>query len=203
MIVPNDHKATLVRYYRRERDQFRAKLDGLGERDMRWPMVPTGTNLLGLVKHVGSVQLGYFGETFGRPADVEAPWLQDDAEVNADMWVPAGETSAEIFEFWRTSCEHADATIDALDADATGRVPWWPADRDPVTLHQILVHMTVEMARHAGHADIVRELIDGKAGNNDRNLPDQTTDEWAALRARIEQSAEQAAGWPNGAEPGI
>jgi hypothetical protein len=188
-----DHKATLVRYYRRERDQLRAKLDGLGERDMRWPMVPTGTNLLGLIKHVGSVQVGYFGETFGRPLEREIPWLDDEAEANADMWVPAYETSKEIFEFWRLSCAHADATIDALELDAPGAVAWWPEERRRVTLQQILVHMTVEMSRHAGHADIVRELIDGRAGNNDRNLPDQSADEWAAYRARIEEAAEQAA----------
>ena len=53
-----------------------------------------------------------------------------------------------------------------------------PPERQQVTLQQIMVHVTVEIARHAGHADIVRELIDGAAGDNDGNLPDQTAQEW-------------------------
>lgn len=194
MIEIAEPKATLHRYYRLQRDQMLAKLDGLSERDMRWPMVPTGTNLLGLIKHVASVQLGYFGEVFDRPADREPSWLSEDAPVNADMWVTADETSEEIIEFWRYSSAHADATIEALDLDALGAVPWWPEERRQVTLHQILVHMTVEIARHAGHADIVRELIDGRAGNNDRNLPDQSADVWADYRNQIEEAADQAAG---------
>jgi uncharacterized damage-inducible protein DinB len=188
-----DPKATLHRYLRRQRDQLVAKLDGLGEREARWPGTPTGTNLLGLVKHVASVQLGYFGETFGRPADRELPWTADDAEVNADMWATADETREQILELYAFSAAHADATIDALQIDSLGRVPWWPEERATVTLHQILVHMTVEIARHAGHADILRELHDGTAGNKDGNLPDQSAAEWAAYRARLEQAAIDAA----------
>ena len=59
---------------------------------------------------------------------------------------------------------HSDTTIDALPLDAVGHVPWWPADRNEVTLHRIMAHMIAETHRHAGHADIVRELIDGAAG---------------------------------------
>ena len=56
-------------------------------------------------------------------------------------------------------------------------------------MHQIMVHVSVEMARHAGHADILRELIDGTAGNKDGNLPDQSAEEWAAYRKRLEETA--------------
>ena len=66
------------------------KLEGLSEYDSRRPMTPTGTNLLGLVKHVASVELGYFGETFGRPFDEPLPWSVG-AEANADMWATADE----------------------------------------------------------------------------------------------------------------
>jgi uncharacterized damage-inducible protein DinB len=191
--APPDFKATLHRYLRVQRDTFLAKLDGLGERDLRWPMTPTGTNLLGLVKHVASVQLDYLGEVFGRPAGRALPWFDDGAEVNADMWATADETSEEIIELFRFSSSHADATVDALDIDSTGHVPWWPPERQPVTLHQILVHLTVEIARHAGHADIIRELIDGSAGNNDGNLPEQSEAEWGAYRSRLERVAEDAA----------
>jgi hypothetical protein len=186
-------KATLHYYYRRQRDNLLAKVTGLGERDMRRPMTPTGTNLLGLLKHVGSVQLGYFGEVFDRPSGRKLPWFDDDAEADADMWAPASQSSEEIFDLWRHSCDHADATIDALDLDATGTVPWWPEERRHVTLHGTLGKMTVEPAGLAAHADIIRELTDGSAGNNDRNLTDRSADEWAAHRARVEQAAEQAA----------
>jgi uncharacterized damage-inducible protein DinB len=190
---PVGAKAVLHRYLRIQRDQLLAKLDGLGERDVRWPLTPTGTNLLGLVKHVASVQLGYFGEVFDRPSGRELPWLSDGSEVNADMWATAEETREEIVELHRFSAAHSDATIEALDIDSPGEVPWWPPQRRRVTLDRILVHMTVETARHAGHADIVRELIDGRAGNNDGNLAELSGAQWRAYRSRLELAAEAAA----------
>jgi hypothetical protein len=156
-------------------------------------MTGTGTNLLGLVKHVASVELGYFGEVFDRPSNVPLPWLDDGAEMNADMWATPDESREEIISLYRQAAAQADATIDALTLDSPGRVPWWSAERQAVTLHQIMVHMCVEMARHAGHADIIRELIDGAAGNNDGNLPDQTPEEWATYRQRLEEAALEAA----------
>ncbi len=190
---PPDPKATLHRHLRVQRDQLLAKLDGLGERDVRWPMTSTGTNLLGLVKHVASVQLEYFGEVFGRPSGRPLPWLGDGSEVNADMWATATETRAEITDLYRFSCAHADETIGTLELDSIGEVPWWPPQRNQVTLHEILVHMTAETARHAGHADIIREMIDGKAGNDDGNLPNLSAEDWGAYRSRLEQVAQAAA----------
>jgi hypothetical protein len=154
-------------------------------------MTPSGTNLLGLVKHVASVELGYFGEVFGRPSGRELPWFGDDAEADADLWATAGETREQIIELHRFSAAHSDATIESLPLDAVGEVPWWAPDRRRVTLHQILVHMCVETARHAGHADIIRELIDGAIGNGpaDPNIPTRSAEDWAAHRARIEAAA--------------
>lgn len=190
---PPPPKAILHRYLRVQRDQLLAKLDGLGEREMRWPMTPTGTNLLGLVKHVAGVQLGYFTEVFGRPLPMDLPWMEEEAEVNADMWATVEETRDEVVEVYRLSCDHADETIETLDLDSRGRVPWWPPERHDVTLQLILVHVGIEVARHAGHADIIRELIDGRAGNDDRNLPELTPEEWSAYRSRLERAAEEAA----------
>ncbi len=190
---PPPPKAILHRYLRVQRDQLLAKLDGLGEREMRWPMTPTGTNLLGLVKHVAGVQLGYFTEVFGRPFPMDLPWMEEEAEVNADMWATVEETRDEVVEVYRLSCDHADETIETLDLDSRGRVPWWPPERHDVTLQLILVHVGIEVARHAGHADIIRELIDGRAGNDDRNLPELTPEEWSAYRSRLERAAEEAA----------
>jgi uncharacterized damage-inducible protein DinB len=186
-------KETLQRYLSRARTQLLAKLDGLDERELRWPMTPTGTNLLGLVKHTASIQLGYLGEVFGRPADRPLSWLDDGAELNADMWATAEESSEEIIDLHHYSAAHSDATVAALDLDARGAVPWWRPERREVTLHQILVHLIDETARHAGHADILRELIDGRAGNDDGNIPGPDEIDWVSYRARVEAAAIAAA----------
>ena len=181
------------RYLVDQRKALVARLDGVAERDARWPMTPTGTNLLGLIKHVASIELGYFGEVFDRPSNVPLPWFDEGAEINADMWATAQESRTDIVALYQRAAVHADATIEALILDSPGRVPWWPAERQQVTLQQIMVHVTVEIARHAGHADIIRELIDGAAGDGDGNVPDQTAEEWASYRLRLEQAAADAA----------
>lgn len=167
------------------------KLDGLSEYDVRRPMVPTGTNLLGLVKHLASVELGYFGDCFGRPHGEVLPWWDDDAEPNADMWARPDESRESMVSLYRRAAQHSDATIEKLPLDSVGRVPWWPPDRAEVSLHHILVHVATETHRHAGHADIVRELIDGSAGlrPGSGNLPDRDRDWWRAYRAQLEGAA--------------
>lgn len=186
-----DDKEALHYYLRLRRADLLAKVDGLSEYDSRRPLTPTGTNLLGLVKHVASVQLGYFGEVFGRPAGRDLPWLNDDAAPEADMWLPAEETREQIIELHQFSAAHTDATIEALPLDAVGEVPWWSPGRRRVTLHQILVHMCVETAQHLGHADILRELIDGAIGRgpDDPNIPQRSAEEWAEHWERIETAA--------------
>ena len=186
----SEPKATLQHYLDVARDAVVWKLDGLSEYDIRRPMTPTGTNLLGLVKHVASVELGYFGDVFGRPSGIALPWFEEDAEPNADLWATPDESREDILDLYRRARAHSDATIAALDLDAVGRVDWWGEHGD-VTLHQILVHMVTETNRHAGQADIVRELIDGAAGlraDND-NMPEVDADWWAQYRDRLERAA--------------
>ncbi|TQS40130.1 DinB family protein [Cryptosporangium phraense] len=188
-MTPYDPKADLQRYLQEARDALVGKLDGLSEYDLRRPLVPTGTNLLGLVKHAAGVEAGYFGETFDRPFPEPMPWFDDDAEPNADLWATADESPVSIVGLYRRVWAHADATIAALDLDAAGRVPWW--NRPDVSLHQILVHVIADLHRHAGHADIVRELIDGSVGMRSEgdNLPDVDREWWAGYRARLEDVA--------------
>jgi hypothetical protein len=188
-------KDDLRRSLQEARDALLWKLDGLTEYDARRPLVTTGTNLLGLVKHAAGTEAGYFGETFGRPFPEPMPWMDDDAEPNADMWATPEESRAEVVDRSRRVWAHADATIEALDLTAVGRVPWWPADQQRVTLHRVLVHVVAETHRHAGHADILREVIDGVAGRRSpgHNLPDGDGDWWARHRARLEDAARQAA----------
>jgi hypothetical protein len=190
-----DPKTTLVDGLARLQAQVLGKLAGLSEYDLRRPVTPSGTNLLGVVKHLASVQAGYFGATFGRPFPQDLPWLAEDAEVNADMWVTPEESTASVTDLYGASWEHAQGTFGALDLDATGKVPWWPPERRVVTLHQILVHVTTETARHAGHLDIVRETIDGDVGRyeGDPNVPGFDLTDWAAYRAKVEAAARAAA----------
>jgi len=192
-MTDREAKADLKRYLQAAREALVWKLDGLSDYEIRRPLTPTGTNLLGLVKHVAGVELWYFGDAFGRPPS-ERPWSEDDARNNADFWATADESREQIVRMYRRAWAHSDETIDALDLDARGHVPWWPAERSEVTLHQILVHVVAETNRHSGHADIVRELIDGAAGlqADDDNLRIRDQASWENYRNQLERVAEQA-----------
>jgi uncharacterized damage-inducible protein DinB len=190
----SDQKADLQRYLQIGRDAVLWKLDGLSEYNVRRPMTPTGTNLLGLVKHLATMELGYLGQVFGRPADEPMPWMAEGADINADMWATAEESREQIVGLYRRACAHSDATIDALDLDSAGQVPWWQEGRRDVTLRRILVHMISETDRHAGHADIVREMIDGAAGlrQDNSNLAPGDQAWWESYRDQLERIAEEA-----------
>ncbi|MFJ5518093.1 DinB family protein [Streptomyces griseoluteus] len=194
MTTTPDPKADLLRYLRSAREALLWKLEGLSEYDARRPLTPTGTNLLGLVKHAAGVELGYLGDTFGRPSGEPLPWLSETAEINADMWATAEESRADITGLYRRAWAHADATVEALPLDTVGRVPWWPSGRDEVTLHHAVVRVLADTQRHAGHADIVRELVDGVTGMDQGNtcMPSDDPAWWAGHRARVERAAREA-----------
>ena len=188
-------KEVLHGYLRSVREAVLGKFDGLAEYDARRPLTPTGTNLLGLVKHLAGIEFGYFGATFARPvADPPASFTGEafEADPNGDLWVTADESRSEIVAFNRGGGAHADATITALPLDAPGHVAHWPAERASVTLQQILVHVLVDTARHAGQADILREAIDGTVGMRrpGDNMPDV---DWDAHVQRVEEAARAAA----------
>jgi hypothetical protein len=170
------------------------KLDGLSEYDIRRPMTATGTNLLGLVKHLASVEFGCFGDTFGRPSTESLLWFEPEADANADMWATADESRDQLLGLYRRAWAHSDATIAALSLDAPGQVPWWPEGQREVTLQHMLVRMVAETNRHAGHADIVRELIDGSVGFRQDNANTAPGDErwWSDYRNRLEKAAHEA-----------
>lgn len=190
----SDPKSDLHEYLRAARQAMLWKLDGLSGYDVRRPLTPTGTNLLGLVKHLAHVELGYFGATFGRPSGIPSPWTDPDADPHLDMAATADESREQIVDLYHRAWAHADATIDALPVDAPGTVAHWPAERNRVSLHRILVHVTTETHRHAGHADIVRELIDGAVGlrPDNINVPAAEQRWWEQRRATLEQLARSA-----------
>ncbi|MFI5731829.1 DinB family protein [Kribbella sp. NPDC051587] len=189
-----DPKTMLQDYLREARSALEWKLDGLTEYQIRRPLTPTGTNLLGLVKHLSIVEARYFGDTFHRTFPEHLPWWEDDAEPNDDSWATEHESRAEIVDRYHRVCAHADATIAALPLDARGHVSWWGSP--DVTLHSILVHVLAETSRHAGHADILRENLDGATGMlpGNSNLPDHDAAWWEANYARIEAAAVRAGG---------
>jgi hypothetical protein len=165
-----------------------SKLKGLGEYDLRRPMTPTGTNLLGLVKHLAGLEYGYLGEALGRPGPETLPWIEDGSIWDgADMWALPGESSAYLTGLYRRACEHADVVIGELDLDTPARVAHWPEGKRDTTLGFLLVRMAAETAQHAGHADIVRELIDGRGGPDHDILDDAS---WRDYAARVQAAAD-------------
>lgn len=194
MNADDDVKSDLLTYLQRARDVLLFKLDGLSEYDRRRPLTPTGTNLLGLLKHLAFVEMGYFGPVFGRSVPEVEEWMVDEADDNADMWVTPDETTADVVARYRRAWAVTDATVAELPLDAVGTVPWW--SRPEVTLHKVLVHVIAETNRHAGHADLVRELIDGSVGNRSAgdNLPERDEGWWRAYRDGVEDAARRAGG---------
>jgi hypothetical protein len=163
-VIDEFAKEYLHRDLRQVREVMVWKLDGLGEYDIRRPLTATGTNLLGLLKHLALWESRYFGEVFDRPFPEPLARWDDLGQRGADMWATEDETRDEVIGRYRRVWEHSDATILALAVDAPGKVPWWP--RPDVMLFNVLVHMLTETSRHAGHADILREQLDGSTGTN-------------------------------------
>ncbi len=157
-----DAKEELRSYLRGARETLVWKLEGLSEYDIRRPMTPSGTNLLGLVKHSTATHLGYFGEVFGRSSAAVSERFAGGAGPAAEFWATAHESRQEIVNRYRSAWDFADATIDELTLDTVGHVWWWGDAR--VTLHHVVLHVIADTQRHAGHADILRELIDGATG---------------------------------------
>ncbi|MGW3334554.1 DinB family protein [Streptomyces rubiginosohelvolus] len=184
-------KDTLHRRLRRDREALLWKLDGLSEYDARRPLTATGTNLLGLVKHVATVEARYFGEVFGRPSPEPLSRWQD--HDGSDLWAAEDETRDRITGFYRRTWDHADATIDALPLDAPGHVPWWPEPHSETNLFAVMVHVLGETVRHTGHADILREGLDGRTGLRPEHEKPIDEEARAAYRAKIERAAAASA----------
>ena len=190
----SDLKQELHRKLQASRAVLLSKLDNLTEYDRRRPMTPTGTNLLGLVKHLAGLEYEYLGESFGYPAPETMSWIEDGSIwQGADMWARPDESSEYITTLYRRACAHADGVIAALGLEAPGSVAHWPEDRRATTLGVLLIRMVAETAQHAGHADIIRELIDGKGGP-DQDSVDETT--WQEYLAQVHAAASMFATSP-------
>ncbi len=185
---PERPRELQLRYLQRARNTVLEKLAGLSEHDLRRPLTPSGTNLLGLVKHLAGVELGYFGECSGRPTGIDLPF-DDDASYDQalDMYALPEESSTWVVDLYRRAWAHTDATVRELGTDAPARVPWW-GERAETTVGFLLVHVLHETAQHAGHADVLRELVDGTGGRDHDELGDDTW--WRAHLARVQAAAD-------------
>lgn len=185
-------KTILKNHLQACRNDLMWKLTGLSERDLRLPQTATGLNLVGVVKHMANVEIGYFGDTFGRPwpnSDEIVTQRQFESDPQADWYATENETADSVLDFYKRVWVFADETIDTHALDAQGTVPHWPAERAAVSLQQIMVHVIVDLARHVGQADIVRENMDGQVGLNPRspNMPEDQ--DWEAYLAKLRSLA--------------
>jgi Protein of unknown function (DUF664) len=182
-------KADLHRYLQQGRDSLLRALDGLGEYDIRRPLTPSGTNLLGLVKHLAGVELGYLGESVGRPAPVTLPWEEDGSVwQSADLWATADQSRAYLLDLYRVAWAHSDASLAALPLDAPATVSWWPEERRSTTFGSLVVRVVAETAQHAGHAEILRESLDGRGGQDRDSVGDAAW--WERYVADIQRAAD-------------
>lgn len=188
MSIPAGLATDLHRYLQDAREAMLRTLDGLSGYDVRRPMTPTGTNLLGLVKHLAGVELGYLSESVGRPAPA-LPWNEDGSVwEGADMWARADESREWILDLYRDAWRRSDAGLAELPLDAPAAPAWWPEETRQTTFGHLVVRVTAETAQHAGHAEIIRELIDGQAGRDRADLGDDAY--WAGYVAAIQAAAD-------------
>lgn len=188
-----DAKTALHEYLRGNREDLIWKLDGLSEREVRLPRTATGNNLLGVLKHCLNVEAGYFGPTFGREfptPDELVPLTAFDEDPQADWYAREDETKDGLIDLYRRVGAFADQTIDQLPLDAPGQVPWWRPGLQDVTLQRIIIHVTCDLARHAGHADIMREQHDTAVGlrRSNSNIPDDY--DWPAYVSKLTKLAD-------------
>lgn len=182
--------ADLHRYLQDSRDAVLSGLEGLSEYDMRRPMTPSATNILGLVKHLATMELGYLGDCVGRPSPVRLPWVEDGSIWDgADMWVKAEESSDEVIGIYRAAWRHSDESIGQLALDAPAEVAWWSAERRVTTFGHLLTRMVAETAQHAGHVDIIREMIDGRGGRDHNDIGDAQW--WERYVELVQRAADQ------------
>ena len=180
-------KANLHSALRKARETNLSKLEGLSEYDLRRPLTPTGTNLLGVVKHLGGMEYGYLGATFGRTMSEPIPG-DDDIWNNGDMWARPDESSGFLIGWYQRACEHADETVRLHDLSAPGVVPHWPEGKNATTLGAALTIVIGEESRHGGHMDVVRELIDGRADTYHDDFGDAA--KWREYVAKVQAAAD-------------
>ena len=159
-----DERATLEGFLGWQRETLVLKCSSLDAADLaRRSVEPSTLSLLGLVRHLSDVERGWFRRVM---AGEDAPRhfsSESDPDGDFDGAAPNPALVAEAWDTWRSEVAFAERFVaDAPDLDITGEVP--DPSRGPMSLRWVLVHMIAEYARHLGHADLLRERIDGSVG---------------------------------------
>jgi hypothetical protein len=159
-LVMGDEKALLKKHLRAIQQSLLWKVEGLSDEDLRRPMTKTGTNLIGIVKHLTGVTYAYLCSSFGRPTE-PIPWEHDEELFHGlDFWATPDDSCEEIIAMYRRASDASMRTIDELDLDTEGRHHAGVA----VSLRWMILVVLADTLRHTGHADVVREMIDGRVG---------------------------------------
>lgn len=188
MTSPWSLPADLRHYLQESRDAALRGLDGLSDYDSRRPLTPSGTNILGLIKHLAGIENTYLGACVGRPSPVRLPWVEDGSIWDgADMWVTADQSRDYIVDLYREVWTHSDVSIADLPLGQAAHVSWWPSERRDTTIGHLVVRVIAETAQHAGHIDILREGIDNQGGRDREEFGD--AQHWVTYVARIQAAA--------------
>ena len=135
------------------------KLEGLDDEQLRRAMVPSGTSLLGIVKHLAYVERGWFQRVWAGQ-EITVPWTDEDPD--ADWRIEPDETTKDVLDLYEGECARSREIVAAASSlDEAVVHPRW---KEELSLRWILTHMLEETARHVGHADILREQLDGATG---------------------------------------
>ena len=153
-----DEKRVLVTFREQGQNAMLALCEGLSDEQLRQRLVPSLTTILGMVKHLAYVERWWFQDVF-EGLDCEYPSSEDDWD--ADFRIEPDESTHEILERYRSECATSARIIEAHDLDD---ISVNHTQRPPCTLRWTILHVVEDTARHAGHADILREQLDGKTG---------------------------------------
>ncbi len=176
-------------YLREARGEVLRAVHGVDEYEARRPLTRSGTNLLGIVKHLAIVEHDYVATRAGYSEVIAPRWdVAADQADNFDLWLTADESAAEIIDYYLAVARNTERAAADLPADATVTVPWWTPPES--TFDRLLVHLVAETAQHAGHLDILREGIDGQGDAWDEVRPERDEAWWSRLWAEIAAAAE-------------
>jgi uncharacterized damage-inducible protein DinB len=159
---PVGERATLLEYLQHYRHTLEVKCEDLDAEQLARRSVPPSTlSLLGLVRHLARVEHSWFRRVMGHRLELSRIyWSEEDRDLDFNGAVADPAVIADAWESWRREVAHAEEFVDAaesLDIEGTH-------DDGPIALREVLVHMIEEYARHMGHADLLRERIDGRTG---------------------------------------
>lgn len=158
--LAGDEKATLLGFLNYQRDTLLCKLGGLDDEQLRRPHVPSGLTLLGVVKHLTDVERSWFRE---RVDGEDLAELWDDNDPQRYWRIEPEDTTEGIIAGYRDEIARANALIESANLGERVRGKVTPSHQD-LTVRWVVLHMIEETARHLGHADLIREAIDGATG---------------------------------------